>query len=85
MVLDKLRNFLLDKFPLARRHGLGDETMLLETGILDSLGVLEIVTYIEAEYQITLSDEDLVPDNFQTLSRLALFLDGKIAMRETEE
>ena len=73
----KIREFILKKFPLGRRKGLNDSDGLLETGIVDSLGVLQIVTFIEEEFLITVADEDLVPENFQSIERLAAFVRNK--------
>ncbi len=78
MVTDRLRGFIVEKFPLARRHDFRDDTLLLEKGILDSLGILDIVTFIENEFQIMIEDEDLVPENFQSVSSLAEFLNSKL-------
>jgi acyl carrier protein len=56
---------------------LADDDHLLANGILDSLGVLDMVGYLEMEFGITVSDDDLLPENFETLGRLAQFVEGK--------
>lgn len=77
MVSEQIRNFILKHFPLARNRNISDADPLLENGILDSLGVLELVTYLEKEFNITLSDEDLVPNNFQNISCIATLVQKK--------
>jgi acyl carrier protein len=67
-------SFLLDKFPLARKTGIEKNTPLLESGILDSLGILDVVSFLESEFSITISDEELVPENFQSLDTLSSFV-----------
>jgi len=67
----KIREFILEKFPLARKQQLKDTDALLESGILDSLGVLDLVHFIEREFSIIVADEELVPENFQTVDRIA--------------
>ena len=74
----KVREFILQKFPLARKHQLKNSDSLLETGMLDSMGVLEIVTFIEEEYGVTVCDDDLVPQNFQAIDHIVSFIQNKI-------
>ena len=73
----QIREFILDKFPLARKQQLKDSDALLESGILDSLGVLDLVHFIEQKFSITVADDDLVPENFQTIDRIAIFIGNK--------
>jgi acyl carrier protein len=71
---------LLEKFPLARKAGIDRNTALLEKGILDSLGVLDVVSFLESEFSMTICDEELVPENFQTLRTLSSFVLKKNGM-----
>jgi acyl carrier protein len=73
----KIHSFLLEKFPLARKAGVGKDTALLEKGILDSLGILDVVSFLESEFSVAISDEELVPENFQSLDTLASFVRKK--------
>src|SRR5271168_654431 len=73
----QIREFILEKFPLARKQQLKDTDALLETGILDSLGVLDLVTFIEQKFSIGMTDDELVPENFQTIERIAAFVARK--------
>jgi len=72
-----IRSFILEKYPVARKNGLQDSSPLLESGILDSLGVLDLVSFVEQEFGITMSDDELLPENFQTVSQLAAFVAQK--------
>ena len=69
-----VRQFILKKFPLARKQQIKDSDALLESGMLDSQGVLEVVTFIEQEFPIIVEDEDLVPENFHTIDRIVAFI-----------
>lgn len=77
----RIRHFILNQFPLARQRAVGDEDPLLRTGILDSLGILEVVAFIESEFGILVADEELVPESFESIATMARFVDGK---REAE-
>lgn len=75
--LQRLRAFILKKFPRARTQNLHDDDSLLESGIVDSLGVLDLVGFVENEFGITVSDEELQPENFRSVSSLTQFVKSK--------
>jgi acyl carrier protein len=81
-ITDQLKNFILERFPIARKHGFASATPLLDSGLLDSLGILEVVGFVEQKFGILLSDEDLVPENFQTVGHLSAFLLKKQAAKQ---
>jgi acyl carrier protein len=70
----RIQAFVLEKFPLARKAGIGKDTPLIEKGILDSLGILDVVGFLETEFSIVVNDEELVPENFQSLGTLSAFV-----------
>ena len=72
-----VRQFVLKNFPLARRQRVTDDASLLESGIVDSTGVLELVGFIQTEFDVTVSDEELLPENFESISRMATFVERK--------
>src|SRR2546421_62369 len=74
----RIHAFLLEKFPLARKAGVGKDTALLEKGILDSLGILDVVRFLETEFSGVFSDEDLVPKIFHAPGSLCAFILKKI-------
>ena len=51
-----------------------DNDSLLEAGIVDSIGVMELVTFVDKTYKITVPPEDISPDNFDSISRLANYI-----------
>lgn len=67
----------MDKFPLARKQQIKDSDPLLESGVLDSLGVLDLVSFVEQEFSVHVADEELVPENFHTIDRIAAFVESK--------
>lgn len=73
----RIRDFLVARFPSARARPIGDDDQLLANGILDSLGVLDVVAFLEQEFAITIVDDDLLPENFETLRRLTSFVGGR--------
>jgi acyl carrier protein len=69
--------FIMTTFPRARQKGLDSATLLLENGVVDSVGVLELVGFLETEFGITITDEDLIPGNFQTVAQIGAFVQAK--------
>jgi len=74
---DTIRNFVVAKFPLARKRNVGDADLLLETGIVDSLGILDLVQFLESEFGLHVEDDELLPENFQSIQMLAEFVQKK--------
>ena len=77
--IERIRQFVLQKFPHARKRSLSDSDNLLENGIVDSLGVLDLVTFFQQEFSIAVEDEDLTPDNFGSMERMAQFVERGLA------
>jgi acyl carrier protein len=73
----RIRDFVLKQFPLARKSGVKPGDKWLETGLLDSLGILDLVHFLEAEFSIHVSDEELSPENFQSLVAVVSFVEAK--------
>ena len=69
--------FILKKFPAARKRALSDDLPLLESGIIDSLGVLDVVGFLEQTFSIKIDDEDLTPDNFGNIKSMVSFVQNK--------
>lgn len=57
---------------------LTDDASLLDKGIIDSTGVLELVGFIEQTFEITVEDNELVPDNLDSVQRLTAYVTRKI-------
>ena len=56
---------------------LDDNASFLDTGIVDSTGVMELIGFLEEEFEITIEDTELIPDNLDSVNRVARFLEGK--------
>ena len=75
---EDIRKFILENFILNEAENLGDEDSLLEKGIIDSTGVLELVAFIEEKYSINVEDEEMIPENLDSIRNIAEFLHRKI-------
>jgi acyl carrier protein len=75
VVADRIRAFLVRQFPATKN--VGNDEPLLTNGLIDSLGILEVVTFVENEFSISVCDEDLLPDNFGSVQNIAEFVKSK--------
>ena len=74
----QIRQFLREFFILdSEPSGLHDDASFLENGIVDSTGVIELVLFAEETFGIEVKDEEVVPANFDSVSRLAVYIDAK--------
>ena len=73
-----LREFITENFLFnASDNTFADDDSFLESGIIDSTGILELVSFIEENYRFDVLDEELVPDNFDSLDKLASYVSNK--------
>ena len=76
----ELRQFILENYLLTRHDpSLQDSDSLTARGILDSTGALELVLHLEKRYGVTVQDEELHPDNLDSIDRIAAFIERKRA------
>jgi acyl carrier protein len=75
----RLREFVNKNFYLADPGSFDDASSFLDRGVIDSTGVLELVSFVESEYAITVTDDEIVPANFDTVNALAGFIARKRA------
>ncbi|BBO72936.1 acyl carrier protein [Desulfosarcina widdelii] len=75
----EIRNFIIENFLFGNANGLKDDTSFLEEGIIDSTGVLELVTFLEETYEIQVDDEELIPENLDSIDNVAAYLERKTA------
>jgi len=74
----ELRQFIVQNFLYGQQdHQLAISDSFLELGIIDSTGIMELVSFLEQRYQITIRDEELIPENLDSLDRLGRFIERK--------
>lgn len=76
---EQVRTFVTTNFYVPDPSVLTDDTSLLDQGIVDSTGVLEVITFLEETFQITVNDDEILPDNLDSISRIAAFIGRKQA------
>jgi acyl carrier protein len=76
-IQERVRQFILEYFYVSDPDELTDDVSLLDTGYVDSTGMMEIILFIEGEYAIHVEDHETIPENLETLSRIAAFVARK--------
>jgi acyl carrier protein len=74
----KIRGFIVENFLFGNEDGVKDETLFLDEGIIDSTGILELVSYLEEEFSIGVEDEELVPENLGSINNVVAYLERKM-------
>jgi acyl carrier protein len=79
--LSQVRTFIEENFLFREdASGLSDEDSLLENGIMDSTGILELVAFLENTFAIQMSDAEIVPENLDSIAAIAAYLERKRAV-----
>jgi acyl carrier protein len=75
---DIIRTFVVENFLFGNNENLEDNTSFLEEGIIDSTGILELVSFLEEEFPITVEDEELIPENLDSIYNITTYLEKKM-------
>jgi len=79
-----IRKFIEENFILDGDDNLENEDSLLEKGIIDSTGVLELVAFIEETYQFKIKDEELIPENLDSIKNISEYIQNKLNFSSEE-
>lgn len=74
----QLRNFVVSNFLFGEAGKLQDDTPLLEEGIIDSTGILELITFMETAFNVRVENGELLPENLGSIRRAAQFIERKL-------
>ena len=74
----KVRGYILDNFLFTDdESALSNSDSFLEKGLVDSTGILEIIAFIEDDFNLTVEDEEMVPENLDSVDSLLVFIEKK--------
>lgn len=77
-IKDKIKKFISENFLFTTSIDLiADDQAFMESGIVDSTGILEIVNFVEEEFGIQLEDDEIIPENLGSITQLTNFISGK--------
>ena len=75
---ETIRAFVVENFLFGNDENLEDNTSFLDEGIIDSTGILELVSFLEEEFSITVDDEELTPENLDSINNVTAYLGQKL-------
>ncbi len=80
-VQERVKRYVVENFYVSDPTSLGEATSLINEGYVDSTGMLEVIAFLEKEFGIRISDQETVPENLETIGRIAAFVGRKQATR----
>lgn len=78
----KIRDFIRQNFLFGSDDKIGENDSLLDRGIIDSTGAMELVSFLENEFSIEVGDRDLVPENLDSVAAITAFVMRKTAEKQ---
>ena len=76
-VKNKIRTFIIDNYLFGDDEGLEESTSFLDEGIIDSTGMLELIEFISEEFEIKVEDNELVPENLDSINNVTAYISRK--------
>ncbi len=74
----ELRDFVVTNYMFGQATELNDNESFMEAGLIDSTGLLELVSFVEEKYGFNVEDQELVPENLDSLAALAKYVGRKL-------
>jgi acyl carrier protein len=83
-ILQEVKDYIIKKILIGVINGdLNPDDSLLQQGILNSTGVVDLVSFLEGRYKIAFQDDEITPENLDSLNSIAAFLMSKLAIQST--
>lgn len=76
----EVRSFVVANYLIGRDDGFSNDDSFLELGIIDSTGILELISHLENTYGIEVTDDELNPDNLDSINRITAYLARKLSV-----
>ncbi len=76
-IAQQIRTYIVENFLFGDDQELSNSQSLLEAGVVDSTGVIELVTFLEDSFGVEVADDELVPENLDTIDNIAAFTQRK--------
>ena len=81
--INSVKEFIVENFLFGEEDQIKLDTDFFEKGIIDSTGVVELVSYMEETFEISIDDEELIPENLSSLEKISVFLQQKTDQKVT--
>ncbi|MBI5180225.1 MAG: acyl carrier protein [Nitrospirae bacterium] len=77
MIEEQVKQFITENFLFSEEKKITETDSFLENGIIDSTGVLELVSFVEEKFNVKVKDEEMIPENLDSINNLANFIKKK--------
>ena len=77
-ITNVVRHFVVETFLFGEDEKLKEDTSFLESGIIDSTGILELIAFLEETFGLRFEDDELIPENLDSISNVVIFLQKKM-------
>jgi acyl carrier protein len=81
-IQEEIRGFIVDNFLFGEDGGLREDSSFLKEGIVDSTGIMQLVSFIQEQYLIEIEDEELTPENLDSIRKVSAFIQEKKRLAE---
>ena len=81
----KVREFIIENYLFGDGDTLAEDASFLESGIIDSTGILELIFFLEETFDVKIEDDELVPENMDSLNNISRFIERKLGRSSTVE
>jgi acyl carrier protein len=79
--INAVKEFIIENFLFGEEEQLKLDTDFFDKGIIDSTGVIELVSFLEETFNISVDDEELIPENLSSLQKIDVFLSKKLSQK----
>jgi acyl carrier protein len=79
-----IRQFVIQNFLFGRGDQLRNDESFLESGVIDSTGVLELVSFLQEKFGVSIEDDELVPANLDSVELVTSFIERKLAVQKEQ-
>lgn len=73
-MINAVREYIIDNFLFGEQNGLSGDTSFMQEGLIDSMAIIELVSFLEEKFKIKIADDELVPQNLDSLNNIEKFL-----------
>jgi acyl carrier protein len=78
-IQQELHSFIVETFAVGGDKAIGVDESLIQSGVVDSTGLLELVYFVESRYALHVPDQDLLPENFETIANISAYIAARMA------
>ena len=74
---DILKKFIMEEIVSDNSMNLGSEDSLIEAGVIDSLGIMKMLAFLNERFSVSIEDQEVIPENFETIKAISTLVERK--------